>query len=115
MNEQHTYSVYDYLNTMWVYIQVHYIYYSGVLIGMLLDNKPWLKYEFFKYVIISVIVAHVTEIILKSNGTSFHVSVLICSVVGLIGHPTLRYEVNEALPRILKEITDKIVNFIKKK
>jgi phage-related holin len=97
------------------YIKTHYFYYSGVVIGMLLDKKPWLKYEFLTYVLISIIVAHVTEIILKSNGTSFQASILICSVVGLIGHSTLRYATDVALPKVLKAITDKIVNKIKNK
>lgn len=108
-------TIYEYLSDVYVYAQTHYYYYSGVVIGMLLDKKPWLKFDFLKYVLISVIVAHVTEIILKSNGTSFHASILICSVVGLIGHPTFRYTIDDALPRILKAITDKIIDMIKRK
>ena len=108
-------TIYEYAYMVLQYIQTHYVYYSGVVIGMLLDKKPWVKFEFLKYVLISIIVAHVTEIILKSNGTSFHASILICSVVGLIGHSTLRYTTDEALPRVLKAITDKIIDIIKKK
>lgn len=108
-------TIYEYAYMVLQYIQTHYFYYSGVVIGMLLDKKPWVKFEFLKYVLISIIVAHVTEIILKSNGTSFHASILICSVVGLIGHSTLRYTTDEALPRVLKAITDKIIDIIKKK
>ena len=115
MNEKDAHSLYIYLSDWYVYLTTHYYYYTGVVIGMLLDKKPWLKYEFLKYVLISVIIAHVTEIILKSNGTSFHASILICSVVGLIGHATLRYGTDEAMPRILKAITDKIIDKIKNK
>ena len=116
MNEQPiTPTIYEYLSDVYIYTQTHYYYYSGVVIGMLLDNKPWVKFDFLKYVLVSIIVAHLTEIILKSNGTSFHVSILICSVVGLIGHATLRYGTDIALPRIFKAITDKIVDKIKNK
>lgn len=112
MNEN---DLHKYISDAYVYATTHYYYYSGVLVGMLLDKKPWEKFEFLKYVIVSVIVAHVTEIILKSNGTSLHASILICSVFGLIGHATLRYGTEEALPRIFKAITDKIIEKIKNK
>lgn len=108
-------TIYEYAVNVFNYTQIHYFYYNGVIIGMLLDKKPWGKFEFLKYVIISIILAHGSEIILKSNGTSFQVSILICSVVGLIGHATLRYGTDEALPRIFKAITDKIVDMINKK
>lgn len=113
MNEHQTYSFYDFLNVVLVYVQAHYIYYLGALIGMLLDNKPWLKYEFLKFVIAVIILAHLAENILISNGTSVHITILICSVVGIIGHPTVRYILSEALPKILDAITDKIVDKIK--
>lgn len=107
--------IYDGLVITYMYIKNHYIYYTGVLGGLLLDPKPWTKYEMLRYVLLSGIVAHVTEVILKENGTSLHLTILICAVVGLVGHPTLRYAVNEALPLILKTITDKIVAVIKKR
>ena len=80
---------------------------------MLLDNKPWVKCGFIKYIFVSIILAHITEVILKSNGTSFEVTILICTVVGLVGHASLRYGTDEAMPRILKAITDKILEKIK--
>jgi hypothetical protein len=107
-------SFYQHLCDITFYIQTHYQYYSGAVIGMLLDNKRWEKYGFLKYVFVSIIVAHLTEIILKDNGTSLHISILICTVVGLVGHATLRYTTDEALPKVLKAITDRILDKINK-
>lgn len=101
------------LYELYKYIEAHYIYYSGAFVGILLDKKSWAIRDLIAYILISLTVAHVTEQVLKAQGTSLHLTIVICFVVGLIGHPTFRYTVSEALPQILHTITAKIVYMIK--
>lgn len=115
MNEKDAHSIYTHLSSVYIYITTHYYYYAGVVIGMLLDKKSWNSLSFVKYVCVGLVLAHITEVILRSNGTSFEATILICAVVGLIGHATLRYGTDEAMPKILKAITDKILEKIENK
>lgn len=100
---------------VYLYIVANYHYYSGAIIGILIDRKKFhSKLSLIKFFIISIIIADVTKTILEHNGTPIHISILLCAVFGLIGHNTLRYGIDIALPRLLKALTDKIVNLINK-
>lgn len=109
-------TLHEYINIFYKYIYTHYFYYYGVIIGMLLDCDKWDRWiDLIKYIIISVLIANLTSMILIHGGASLHVSILITTIMGVIGHKSFRYGVEVSLPLILKALTNKIIYFVSKK
>lgn len=116
LNEKDAHSLSDLFVDAYVFINAHAKYYMGAIIGMLLDKKGWTnKKQIVKHLIAVLLLCYVSVEIMKLGGLPEHVILLVGSIIGLGGHPTARYYLEDALPRINKAITDKIIDIISKK
>jgi hypothetical protein len=75
----------------------------------------WNFKEFFKYFFASLVLVQVTKHLLELNASPVLVTTFVCIVLGFTGHTALKYAIDDALPRVLKAITDKIIDIIGKK
>ena len=116
MNEKDAHSLSDVLVDIYVFINAHARYYIGAIIGMLLDKKGWTsKKQVVKHLLVVLMLSYLSVEIMHAGGLPEHVILLIASIVGFTGHSTARYAIDDSLPKILKAITDKIIDIIGKK
>lgn len=115
LNEPPMSSTYETFKVVFEYVQMHYYYYSGVVIGMILDNNKFKTWnELLRYSVVGFIVATTSFEILLDYGFSRGTVIFIVGFLGFIGHPAFKHVSTEAMPRIFKAITDRIVDRIKK-
>lgn len=98
---------------IYAYIKEHYYFYIGVLMRVCFEKFS--LSDFLRYVVASFLLVQVTKHILEIGGSSEVATIFVCIVLGFMGHSGLKYTIDEAMPRIFKAITDKIVDIIKKK
>lgn len=113
MNGHDTNTLSDILLELYVFAKTHYYYYTGVLMRMFFTK--WNFKDFAKYFLASLVLVHVTKHLLEMNATPQFWALFICVVTGFVGHTSLKYVIDETLPRILKAITKRIIDFISKK
>lgn len=76
---------------------------------------PFNLKEFIRYFLASLLLVQATRHLLELNGSPILVTMFVCIVLGFTGHTGLKYAIDDAMPRILKAITDKIIDWIGKK
>ena len=83
---------------------------------MLIDKKGWTNTkQVIKHLLVVVMLSYLSVEIMRAGGLPEHVILLVASIVGFTGHSTARYATDDALPRVLKAVTDKIIDIIGKK
>lgn len=113
MNEKDAQSISDMLIEIYVFVKAHYYYYTGVLMRMFFTK--WNFKDFIKYFLASLLLVQLTKHLLETNATPQFWVLIICVATGFVGHTSLKYTIDEALPRILKALTDRIIDIINKR
>lgn len=106
MNE-HFIQIHETLSDAYVYFTVHYYYYIGVLIRMCFS--PFNLKQFIRYSLASLLLVQATIHLLEFNGSPAIITLFICMVLGFIGQTGLQYAIDEAIPTILKTVTEKSI------
>lgn len=110
MNAEDTKTIFDGVVSAVAYVQSHYYYYTGVVVGMLSDNNKFETWKgFIKYNVIGVILVNVSLVVLIENKAPLWAVIIFCNLVGLYFHPTLKHFSVEALPKILNLITNSVL------
>jgi len=116
MNEKDAHSVSDFIIDIYAFINAHARYYIGAVIGMLIDKKVWeSKKQIIKHLVVVLMLSYLSVEIMHAGGLPEHIILLIASIVGFTGHSTARYAIDITLPKVLKALTDKIIDIIGKK
>lgn len=110
MNE-HFIQIHETLSDAYVYFTVHYYYYIGVLIRMCFS--PFNLKQFIRYSLASLLLVQATIHLLELNGSPAIITLFICMVLGFTGQTGLQYAIDEAIPQILKVITEKSIEILK--